>query len=233
MPAVRQRIERDGIQALLPQQRPLRGGAAGAVLADVPVRLHDAMAGDDVGQRVAGHDRADRTHRTRPSGLTGDPRVRPHLAVRDGHRGAQHGRLVRRPAAQVQRRTGAGLAGDRPSDRTGERLGHRLDPATARPRRVETISSKPPGSPAGSTSVTPSGPHATYSGPMGPSISVQWSVRAAISAQQEAVSQRIAVVHDEAAVAGHEPDAGHAGRDRRDGRRPSSRPPRAPRTPRP
>ncbi len=75
---------------------------AASVVPDHPVRAHDAVARDEVRDRVVGKRRAHRPHRERVADLARDPSIWADLAPRNLQRLVQH-RLGERPdAAKVE-----------------------------------------------------------------------------------------------------------------------------------
>ena len=122
------------------QHRALGGRATRAVLADVTVRAHHAVAGDDERQWVAGQRRANGAHRPRPPDLAGDPGVRPDLTPRDLHRLAQRGAREPGETAEVERQVGLLLAGQLTRDLAGRgRRAAASARVTGRPVRSDRI----------------------------------------------------------------------------------------------
>src|SRR4029077_585194 len=80
----------------------LRLRPAAAVVADLAVRAHHSMAGDEVRDRVVREGGADGPNRGRMADLSRDPTIGPHLAPRDLASLAQHGLLEGGEAAQVE-----------------------------------------------------------------------------------------------------------------------------------
>ena len=83
-------------------QRPALGLGAPGVVADEPVTAHDAMAGDEDGDRVVAERRAHRPDRLRSADLAGQPCIRPDLARRDGQRALEDVGREGGQAAQVE-----------------------------------------------------------------------------------------------------------------------------------